>query len=421
MKNPTVSVVVVSRGRPKSLRHCLLAISQLQYDSFEIVVVADQAGLDTVDGTGYSQRTKSVLFEVANISQARNIGIERAAGEIIAFIDDDAVPEPAWLHHLAAVFRDASVWAAGGYVRGKNGISYQCKAQKIDLSGVTIAIHVDDIFPTVIPASNGVSIKTEGTNCAFRRRFFVEFGGFDPAFPYYLDESDINIRVCNAGKATAIVPLAQVHHHRCASEFRNKNLVPLSLFQVGKSTAIFLRKHCAAQERAGAIETMIGSQKRQLTRHMSMGNCEPRDIGRLIQTLKLGIESGLSAQINKVKLLKATASKFLRFNQYSETRKHQIVAAFQIGAVGARKRAIAEVNKGDDVVSLFLFSCTALFHRVRFHADGYWEQTGGLFGRSIRTEPMFQWNSHKCRVAKEAKRVALARFPWDIESVEHDA
>ncbi|WP_375687454.1 glycosyltransferase family 2 protein [Pseudooceanicola sp. LIPI14-2-Ac024] len=94
-------MVVVSRGRPGPLALCLDALSRLRYAPYEIVVVADPAGLQAVAAAGLDGLVKTVAFDVPNISAARNAGIAAAAGEVVAFIDDDAVPEPCWLHHLA--------------------------------------------------------------------------------------------------------------------------------------------------------------------------------------------------------------------------------------------------------------------------------------------------------------------------------
>jgi glycosyltransferase involved in cell wall biosynthesis len=41
-----------------------------------------------------------------NLSRSRNLGIEAAAGDVVAFLDDDAVPEPRWLEDLVAAFED---------------------------------------------------------------------------------------------------------------------------------------------------------------------------------------------------------------------------------------------------------------------------------------------------------------------------
>ena len=94
MNAPTVSVIVVSRGRAADLPLCLLGVSQLYYPSFEVVLVADRSGISAVKNLPFYEELKVVEFDEANISAARNLGIAEAAGEIVAFVDDDAVPEP---------------------------------------------------------------------------------------------------------------------------------------------------------------------------------------------------------------------------------------------------------------------------------------------------------------------------------------
>ncbi len=87
MTGLTVSVVVVSRGRPKLIQLCLKAISQLRYDNFELIVVADRAGLAALKASDLVDTAKAVHFEEPNIATARNLGIAQAAGEIVAFVD----------------------------------------------------------------------------------------------------------------------------------------------------------------------------------------------------------------------------------------------------------------------------------------------------------------------------------------------
>ena len=115
-----VSVVVVSHGRPEMLKRCLLGLSQLQYDPFEIILVADPLGVSAAGQTGLADDLKIIPFEEPNISAARNLGVAAAAGELIAFIDDDAVPEPQWLRYLCAPAVQSDVAAMGGYVRARH-------------------------------------------------------------------------------------------------------------------------------------------------------------------------------------------------------------------------------------------------------------------------------------------------------------
>ena len=98
MTQPPVSVVIVSRHRADLLKRCVVGLSQLLYSNYEIVVVSDPAGCKAL--SDYTDKIKMTVFDEPNISVARNLGIAQADGDIIAFIDDDAVPEPTWLAEL---------------------------------------------------------------------------------------------------------------------------------------------------------------------------------------------------------------------------------------------------------------------------------------------------------------------------------
>ena len=81
---PTVSVIVVSHGRPTHLKRCLTSLRQLQYSRFEIIVVADEAGWEAVATLTFAAAIKPATQPAANISKARNDGLALAAGEICA-------------------------------------------------------------------------------------------------------------------------------------------------------------------------------------------------------------------------------------------------------------------------------------------------------------------------------------------------
>ncbi len=410
MTDPTVSVIVVSRDRPELLQRCLLGVSQLYYAAFEIIVVADQLGLDVVANSGFSGKIKTALCEVANISIARNLGLDMAAGEVVAFLDDDSVPEPTWLNHLAKVFQNKTVCAAGGYVLGRNGISFSTKAQTIDVFGVTTAIELDGPEPVIRAGTELETVKTEGTNCAFRRNVFEEIGMFDPGFSYFLDESDVNIRIAKAGYKSAIVPLAQVHHSAGGSERRHVNGVPYSLYQSGMSAALFLRKHCPTENVGKAWQEIQQQNKRQLHRHMIIGNCEPEQIERLIATMEDGFVCGQRLQVTEPLKLTSPKERFVKFSDDQKRGVHQIIVGTWWSRRRSRQKAAKAVATGK-VVSLLLLSYTSLYHHVRYHPGGFWEQSGGLFGRSVRNEKLFRWHTLESRIHSEFERLALVRKP----------
>ncbi|MGI9390560.1 MAG: glycosyltransferase family 2 protein, partial [Boseongicola sp.] len=60
-------------------------------------------------------------------------------------------------------------------------------------------------------------------------------------------------------------------------------------------------------------------------------------------------------------------------------------------------------------VSHFSFSLTPVRHHLRYLDSGVWSQTGGQFGRSVRSGPRFRWCRFAERVKEEIRRVEMQR------------
>ncbi|MBM1633005.1 glycosyltransferase [Sulfitobacter mediterraneus] len=406
MTQPPASVVIVSRGRAEALKRCLLGVSQLQYDPFEVVVVADPGGIAAARDMPFAGSVKQVPFDEANISAARNLGVTHAAGEIIAFIDDDAVPEPQWLFHLLAPFDHPEVAATGGFVRGRNGISFQWKARGIDPRGETFDLDLSADQAVVLHPPKGQAIKTEGTNMAFRRDVLVDLGGFDPAFRYFLDETDLNMRLAQTGHATAIVPLAEVHHGFAENSLRRSDRVPRDLFDIGASWAVFQRKYLPAVQHADQWARLRADERKRLLRHMVRGSLEPKDVGRLMQRLNDGYAEGSIRAIASTSFPRHPVSGFQGFP--ARRRPTIVIRSRPIRFAKDYQSAVNRVKKGD-IVTVMSLSPSAMFHKVLFTKDGVWLQKGGLFGKSDRDAPLFRLTSRSRRLEKERSRVARQR------------
>lgn len=409
---PAVSVIVVSRGRPEDLPLCLTAVGQMYHALFEIVVVADPAGIAAVTAMGWADRVKMVPFDTPNIAMARNRGIAAAAGQIVAFIDDDAVPEPTWLTHLVAPIATGQAVAAGGFVRGRNGISWQWQGRDVrpDASSAPINVQNTQVFQGT--AERG--IKTEGTNMAFDRATLVGIGGFDPAFAYYLDETDVNMRLAQAGMVTALVPLAQVHHGYRASVTRRADRVPRDLRPIGRSLAVYLRKHFPGGDPLAMLQAEVATQRARLLRHMVAGRIEPRDVSRRLAELRNGWAEGQAMSLPMGPTFAGPPPPFLPFAR-PPVAGHRVLAGRRLAPLAQDARAL--VAQGH-VVSVYVFSATALYHHIRFAQDGFWVQRGGLFGRSDRRDPVFTWWRRVARVRRERTRVAACREVPDGPTTE---
>ena len=406
MTDLPVSVIVVSRGRPETLKRCLLGISQLQYSPFEVIVVSDPDGIKAAEQMIFAETLKLIPFDEPNISAARNLGLENAAGEIIAYIDDDAVPEPQWLRHLVTPALQSDVAAMGGFVRGRNGISFQWKARSIDEFGESHDLDVDSRQITVLTPPKGRAIKTEGTNMAFRRDVLVQIGGFDPAFHYFLDETDVNMRLARAGHSTAIVPLAEVHHGFEANKTRSAARVPRDLFDIGASWAVFQRKHIPAADHANQWKRLRQDQRKRLLRHMVGGGLEPRDVRKLMKRLDQGYKQGQSRAFGTPKMAAHPAVPFTPFP--SRSRKSVVVSTRPFRAQRDFRTAQKRVNNGE-IVTLYNLSRSAMFHKSWFDVSGMWIQKGGIFGKSDRKMPFFRMTTRSRRLSYEQSRVTTQR------------
>jgi GT2 family glycosyltransferase len=402
----TVSVIITSFERPDSLKLCLLGLARQVQSSFEIIVVADESGLVVLTQLGLGTSVKSLLFEEKNISKARNAGIAIAAGDVIAFIDDDAVPEPTWLNYLTQPFEDPQVGAAGGFVRARNGISFQWKARVVDRLGQHTSLPVPETAVSKWSAQPDCAVRTEGTNMAVRRTLLAQIGGFDPNFRFFLDDTDLNMQLAQRGVVTAISPLAQVHHGYAAGPYRRQDRVPKSLFQIGRSFAVFLKKHAPQSEWDKGWQAFKADQRQRLLRAMVEGRVEPSAVGQLMSDLVAGYQAAPEHLEESPALPKSVGRNFLKFEPATSA---SVMLAGRSWNRHTILRAAHQHAADRKTVSVFLFSPTTLFHKVRFVDPGIWVQTGGLFGRSERTQPLIRLQSFQSRLQSERERVSKQR------------
>lgn len=402
-----VSVVVASRDRPGDLSRCLTALGQQTYRPFEIVVAADAQGIAAAKAHPLGPNLKTVLVEDANISIVRNAGIARAAGKIVAFIDDDACAAPTWLHHLTAAFSDSGVAAAAGMVLGRNGISVQWGPRLIGRDAHHVDVDLRSAEPVVFDPFAVGAFKTEGTNCAFRRDRLVELGGFDPSYRFFLDDADLNLRMAATGARTGFAPLAVVQHGFAPSRFRRSDRVPRDLTEIGASLAVFLERHCPAEDRDRALSDHRREQRDRLLRHMVDGRIEPRDVARLMDGFERGLGIGRS-RAPATAPLGDSGEAFRGLPEEIRPRAHVALCCRPFDR--SRQLEAARRSRADgNIVSLFCLSRSALFHSVRMTDDGIWMQSGGILGKSVRTQPLLRRTGYRSRFDEEVARVRTMR------------
>lgn len=198
----TASIIINTCDRAAYLQRLLCGLDHLNSALFEVVVV-NGPSTDETDTVlaAYHDRIKVVSCPTRNLSLSRNLGIAASKGDIVVFIDDDALPaDEDWLDRFIAAY-DADtgnrMGAVGGPVLHRDTNLYEFKGGVTSDYGVQVfdgdrAGHVD------VDGRHWVR-GVPGGNTAFRRSALQQIGGFDEFYTYYLDETDVCFRLARAG------------------------------------------------------------------------------------------------------------------------------------------------------------------------------------------------------------------------------
>ncbi|MDZ7731082.1 MAG: glucosyl-dolichyl phosphate glucuronosyltransferase [Natrialbaceae archaeon] len=213
-----VSVVVCTYAmeRYDVFSECVESVLSQTYEPIETVLIVDgnQDVFNRVE-TDFGDRSNvQVHCNDGNlgISYSRTRGAELASGDVVAFIDDDAVAEPDWIEELVAVYEETDAIAVGGHVAA-DWVSEK-----------------PDFFPAEFYWLVGCDERgfgehmeelrnTYGSNISFRRDVFLSVGGYDENTGRQGDrhiqahEAPVCIRMANQyGRGVIYTTDAVVHH-----------------------------------------------------------------------------------------------------------------------------------------------------------------------------------------------------------------
>lgn len=217
-----ISIIIPTFNRHELLRECLLALDKQQMvdmSRVEVIVVENglRSGAEEVV-TELASHYESLLYKfepLSGVSRARNIGVACSCGDLLVFLDDDELPEPAWLYEITRLLL--------------------CDSDRVDIvSGENEPLWgaprpdwlVDDLLKSYsVKARWSAELKLmekhewvfEG-NCAVRAQLLREAGGFNEAFgrkdsSLMSGEGQVYSRLRNQGAVAVFNPKAVVFHH----------------------------------------------------------------------------------------------------------------------------------------------------------------------------------------------------------------
>lgn len=200
------TVVVCCRDRPEQLRRSLPAVSAALRPEDELIVVDSGSRSAEVAVVAVESGARVYRLDRPGASRARNAGWAAAEREIVAFTDDDCLPEPGWLAALEPAFDDPAVGFAYGAVLP-------------DGDGPPLSVTPPGAGPAEIPAG-GVRLVDRfghGANLAVRRAALQAVGGWDELIGAGTrlpggEDADLALRLLRAGWTGRFVPGAAVRH-----------------------------------------------------------------------------------------------------------------------------------------------------------------------------------------------------------------
>jgi len=199
---PLVSVVVCTYNGARTIRDCMEGLAKLEYPNFEVIVVND----GSTDGTlsiVEQYPVRIISSENRGLGSARNTGMDAANGEYIAYTDDDARPDPHWLHYIVSTFEKGSYAIVGGpnIAPAGDGPIAECVAHS---PGGPIHVLRTDTDAEHVP----------GCNLVFRAEALRAVGGFDPRYRAAGDDVDVCWRIEANGGTIGFSHGGMVWHHR---------------------------------------------------------------------------------------------------------------------------------------------------------------------------------------------------------------
>jgi len=171
-----VSVILCtySMDRYSDFSEAANSVLNQTYNNVELVVVVD--GTDAVYERAtddYGEKENVILHcneQNRGLSDSRNNGVELATGDVVAFIDDDAVADSKWITELVDTYKRCGALAVGGkmtaWVAGKPNY---LPAEFYWLVGVTYRGFAEEVTEVR---------NTFSSNLSFRREVMLDLGGF---------------------------------------------------------------------------------------------------------------------------------------------------------------------------------------------------------------------------------------------------
>ena len=182
MPDTQISAIICTHNRDNYLGAAIDSLLAQEFAAgFEVVVVDNNSSdrtREVVEQRLSDPRLKYVFESVLGLSVARNTGAKESKGEILAYLDDDAVACDRWLQILYSAYENNSKIAIAG---GKVTLLWPQGIQQPQWLSPGLASNLGayDLGDSIVYIEQP-GLTPRGLNYSIRRSFLNEIGGFDP-------------------------------------------------------------------------------------------------------------------------------------------------------------------------------------------------------------------------------------------------
>lgn len=284
-----VSVVIPTLNNEETLSKCLESIRSCSYDNLEIIIV-DGHSEDCTRKIAREYGCDILLDDGDTINSARNVGIEAASGELIAFTDADCVVPTDWVQNLLDPFDD-NVASVGGPNITPPDDSKFAKAvgdvlTLLSSPGSRYGYKGDEVEET---------FHNPGCNVAYRTGVLKEVGGFDPQLETAGDE-EIDYRIRQRGYGILFTPHASVLHYRRPSI---KSFARMA-YRYGFGRAQAIRKHTGMAEWFHFLPSLLLASFLAKTIQSGKNSILAYSVGDIVSTFSLGLHLSTKTSIDRL-------------------------------------------------------------------------------------------------------------------------
>lgn len=205
---PRISVIIPTLNEADKIERCLEAVFSQSLKPYEVIVVDGRSKDETVE-KAKKFPVNVLLQDYGACGAARQIGLENAEGEYIAFTDADCIPSGDWLRDLVAEFNEGIIGVGGGIKNVGEGFWLQSINSTLNTfigggSSIQTRLFKENRFVKSISACNSM----------YRKKDLVEVGGFNIHLSG-ADEVDLNRRLTRLkkGKLLYVSSALVVHDH----------------------------------------------------------------------------------------------------------------------------------------------------------------------------------------------------------------